>query len=138
MQDPYFDEDLCVERLMEMYHKHKSLVIACDFDDTLFDFHKKGFTYPKVIDIIKECQELDFYIVIFTASAKSRHQFILDHCATLGIKPHKINENAFPSPFGNEGKIFYNLLLDDRAGIGEAYRILRKTLDKIYATTNLP
>ena len=131
MQDPYFDEDLCVDRLIEMYHKHKKLVLALDFDDSIFDFHKKGFTYPKVIEIIKECQDLGFFIVIFTASAKDRHAFIKQHCESLGIFPHKINENAFPSPFGNEGKIFYNLLLDDRAGLKSAYDILRKTLDKI-------
>jgi len=131
MKDPYFDEDLCVERLMEMYHKHKKLVICADFDDTLFDFHKKGFTFPAVVSILKQCQSLGFYIVIFTASAKERHDFIMEHCKSLGIIPDKINENAFPSPFGNHGKIFYNLLLDDRAALGEAYRILRKTLDKI-------
>ena len=131
MQDPYFKRDLCVDRLKDIYRKHGNIIVALDFDDTIFDFHKKGFTFESVVGIVKECQALGFPIVIFTASAKARHPFIVEYCESVGIKPTKINENAFPSPFGNEGKIFYNILLDDRAGLWEAYSQLRCLLNAI-------
>lgn len=131
MQDPYLDDSLCIERLYNEYLKHKKLFICVDFDDTFFDFHKKGYTYPKLIEIIKECQELGFYIIIFTGSEPEKYPFIMEHCKSIGIYPHKINENAIPMSIGNNGKPYFNILLDDRANLVGAYRILRTVLDKI-------
>lgn len=132
LSDPYFSTDLCVERLYNTYLKHKNIIVAVDHDDTLFDFHKKGYTFPKVIEIIKECNKLGFHVIIYTASAKERHPEILENAAKLGIQVTSINKNSIESPFGNDGKIFYNIFLCDRAGLGQSYTILRKTLDRIY------
>jgi hypothetical protein len=131
MNDPYFDTDICVERLYEQYQKHPRLIIAVDFDDTIFDFHKKGHKYEHVIEIIKEAQKNNFYIVLFSASRPERYQFMKDYASFHGINVDSINKNCIESPFGNDGKIFYNILLDDRAGLGQSYVILRKLLDRI-------
>jgi hydroxymethylpyrimidine pyrophosphatase-like HAD family hydrolase len=135
MNDPYYDILHCVERLYNEYLKHKSLIVALDFDDTIYDFHKKGYTYTNTIELIKKCQDLNFHIVIFTGSEKEKYPLILEHCDKLGIKPCKINENAFPMPIGNNGKIYYNILLDDRAGLRESILILQMLIDKINTTT---
>lgn len=131
--DPFLQHGNCVNRLMAEYEKHKQLIIALDFDDTIYDFHKKGNSHDDVINIVKECQKLGFHIVIFTASPKERYDFIRKHCESVGIIPTAINENAIPGmAFGHNGKIYFNLLLDDRAGLHEAYNILRGVLNKIY------
>lgn len=134
MTDPYFDTNFCVDRLYKEYLEHKKLIVALDFDDTIFDFHKKGYSYHQVVNLVLECQELNFHIVIFTGTPPEKWPSILDFCERLGIKPATINKNAIPLPFGNDGKIYYNILLDDRAGLGQSYEILKKTVDKIKET----
>ena len=129
MTDPYLSEDFAFKRLYNEYLKYKSLIVACDWDDTLHDFHKKGYTYPKIVEILKECQELGFHIIIFTGSEIEKYPSILEGCKQMGLTSiTKINQNAFPMPIGNNGKIYYNILLDDRAGLGESYNILKNVL----------
>lgn len=129
--DPFFNTENCVNRLLEVYRENPRLIIAVDFDDTMYDFHKKGYLFPHVADILRESQKLNFYIVAFTASIPSRFEFIRTYCQDIGIRLDAINENVIESPFGNSGKIFYNLLLDDRAGLGQAYEILQKTIELV-------
>ncbi len=135
MTDPYTDTAACVARLLKMYAQHPRLLVAVDFDDTLFDFHKTGAAYPRAVAAVRAAQAAGFYITIFTASAKDRYPFIMEHCRSLGIVPDAINRNVIPSPFGNDGKIFYNIFLDDRAGLGQALDILEQTLAAIAAQT---
>ena len=130
-QDPYFNDSTCTNRLLTEYKKYGKLVVALDFDDTIYDFHKKGYEYPRVIELIKQCQELGFYIVIFTGSEPEKYPLIMEYCNSIGIKPCKINENAFPMPIGNNGKIYYNILLDDRAGLWSAFSHLQDVVQQI-------
>lgn len=131
LQDPYFDTGRCVQRLFDTYLQHPDLVIAVDMDDTLFDYHKTGATYPAITGILRQCNELGFLIVVFTSSPNSRHPFIREYMASLGITIHGINTNPKPLPFGNEGKIMYNLFMDDRSGLQQAFDILRLTISRI-------
>lgn len=47
------------------------------------------------------------------------------YCEEIGIKLEYINE----SPVSLGAKPYYNLLLDDRAGLGEAIKLLRDILE---------
>lgn len=131
MIDPYTDTERCIQRLLDQHAKHPRLMLAVDFDDTLFDFHQTGAAYPRAIAAIKAAQSVGFYVTIFTASAKDRYPFIVEHCASLGIQVDAINRNVIESPFGNDGKIFFNLLIDDRAGLGQALDTLEAVLNRI-------
>lgn len=130
IKDPYFYDKRCVDRLMTIYKQHKNLVIAVDFDDTVYDTHENGFIFPRMIGVLKKCNELELDIVMFTASTKDRFPFIKNYMETeLGIEIKGINENIIPDfPYGNDGKIFYNILLDDRAGLGQSINILKTAL----------
>lgn len=131
MKDPYFDTKLCIERLMAEYHTHGKLIIAVDFDDTVFDFHGKGFAYDFVLDALKECQSLGFHIVLFTGVHPDQYTMQKTHLYSKGISITHVNENPIPLPFGNHGKMYYNLLLDDRAGLGQAMAILTAVIYNI-------
>ena len=131
MQDPYLNVDTAIERLYQEWKKYGKIFLACDFDDTLYDFHKKGYSYPRVIDLIKECQVMGCYVVIFTGSEPEKYPMIREYCEQIGIKIDKINENAIPMPIGNNGKIYFNILLDDRAGLSAAYQTLSQALSKM-------
>jgi Icc-related predicted phosphoesterase len=127
-KDPYLIESVAFSRLLMDYDLHKKIIVALDFDDTIYDFHGKGSTYHKVISLIKECNELEFPVVIFTAN--NDHNFIKGYCDNIGIKIEGINKNVI-SQFEGCGKIYYNILLDDRAGLGEAVRILTNLINLI-------
>lgn len=131
MKNPYLTVDGCVSRLYNEFKKHPKLIVACDHDDSVFDFHNKGYDYSDTIEALKRCQQHDFFIVVFTGMPKEKWNDIFKFWDDLGIKITGINTNPIKLPFGNDGKIYFNILLDDRAGLGQSLEILNKLIDKI-------
>lgn len=126
MKDPYLNAENSFKRLLKEYLQYGKLIVAVDHDDTVYDFHEKGYQYTKVINLIKECKELSFYIVLFTGCRKDKWEEIEGWwLENIGFKPDSINKNPIELPFGNDGKIYYNILLDDRAGLDSTYRQLK-------------
>lgn len=128
--DPYSHTKNCVDRLILQYHQTPRLILAVDCDETVYDFHQKGYHFPQAIDLLKRAQALGFYIVIFTASSPARYQFMRDYLELHGIRVDSINTNPISElSYGlDRAKIFYNILLDDRAGLGQAMEILDQLL----------
>lgn len=116
---------------MREYSRHGSLIIACDVDDTIFDFHANGVGHARVINLLKSCQSLGFHICLFTASPKSRWPEILAHAESLDLKIASINKNPIELKYGHDGKMYYNILLDDRAGLGQSCDILERVINQI-------
>lgn len=128
MNDPYLSQSKCIYRLFDDYQAHKSLLVAFDFDDTIFDFHNKGYEYPALVDILKQCQELGFTLILFTGNEGEKLYDCIEYCNFLGLTIKYANE----SPIMKENrKPFYNIFLDDRAGLGDAYYILTETIKLI-------
>ncbi len=134
--DAYFDFNNCVNRLYDEWLKHPKLIVACDFDDTVFDFHQKNQSHEMVLDLLRKCKELGFYVVIFSASKPERHGEMCRFLRDRRIIVDEVNKNPIELPYGNHGKIFYNILLDDRAGLWEAVRILTAVIAKIETNKN--
>lgn len=132
MTDPFMEHDRCVERLWSEYTKHGRLIVALDVDGTIFDFHNQQATYPKVTQLMRECEALGFYIVVFTARGPDALLAAVEHVRSLGLTVASVNANPFPLPYGNHGKPYYNILLDDRAGLASAYATLRAVVDRIH------
>tara|TARA_R110000764_G_scaffold22306_2_gene55699 strand:+ start:132 stop:539 length:408 start_codon:yes stop_codon:yes gene_type:complete len=118
-----------VDRLLTEYDQHNKLIVAFDFDDTVFPYSDANNDCQVVIDLLKRCQERDFYLVCFTASSSDRYDFITEHMESKGIKVASINVNPIPLKFGHNGKIYFNILLDDRAGLPSAMAVLSEVLD---------
>lgn len=134
MTDPFATTSKCVERLLKEYNKHNRLIVACDFDDTVFDYHGGGDNHQRVLDLLHECKKLKFYVVIWTASDPSRFEEMRKYMQSEGIKIDAINENPIALPFGNHKKIYYNILLDDRAGLGQSLDTLETVINTIKST----
>ncbi|MEG1008343.1 MAG: hypothetical protein RSE41_04730 [Clostridia bacterium] len=126
-EDKYLDYLNCLNRLKTEYEYYGNLFIAVDFDHTLYDFDEVGDTYYKVIKEIKRAQSLNLDIILYTCRENEKLDFAIDHCKKIGINPKYINEN----PLLNTRKVYYSLFLDDRAGLGESYRLLCDILDYI-------
>ena len=125
--DEFLKPNAQFKRLWEEYHKYGELIIAVDFDSTLYDFHKKGETYKQMIKLVQDLYALNCHIIIWTANKNT--EFIKTYLAENNIPYHSINEE---SPAGLKflynsdcslipRKLYANAYLDDRGGIIQAY-----------------
>lgn len=127
-----------IDRLYEEWKQHGKIIIACDYDDTIRNWKMKDYeTYDKVLDLLRKCKETGAYIVIFSACDKDRHPEITEFCEKHGVKIDAINQNPIKLPYGNNGKVYANIFLDDRAGLEESLTILETVMYKIRADKNI-
>lgn len=129
--DPYLDDLNCIERLIKTYEEFGSLIIAFDFDNTVYDYYKKGYRYDRVISLLKEAKKIGFTLILFTCCDESKYEEMRNHCKEVGIEPDYINETPKNIPFGTPNKVYYNILLDDRAGLSSAYNQLKTVIKLI-------
>lgn len=111
-------------RLVKEWKKYGDLIIAYDFDNTVYDFHKEGHIYEYVPNLLRQCKELGAKLVVFTASPTDRYSFIAEYLEKRNIPYDTINENPLGVDLPEGRKLYYNILLDDRAGLGDAVRTL--------------
>ena len=124
--DFYLNEENAFLRLTEEYEKHK-LIVAFDFDNTVFDYNERGFEYKNVIELLRVCKEVGCYLSVFTSDGWERIPQIEEYLKKHNIPYDGINENPDVIKF-NGRKIYYNVLLDDRAGLPSAYRVLSRVV----------
>lgn len=127
IEDRYLSSSLSVFRLFQEYKHYGKLYVAIDFDHTLYDYDQIGDTFPKLKEIIRKAQEKGCIMILFTAREGEKLEFAVNHCKSFGFIPDYINE----SPVMQTRKPFYSILLDDRAGLNEAYQTLSLVLNLI-------
>lgn len=125
--DRFLSSGECVSRLVENYREHKNLFIAFDFDNTVYDYHGVGDTFTKIEEILRHVKKMNMTLILFTANEGHRLDFIKQYCKERGYEPDYVNEN----PITKTTKPYYNILLDDRAGLKDAYQTLLLTLNTI-------
>lgn len=123
---------IVANRLLQEWQAYGKIIIAVDFDDTIYKW-KIGDTevINFVTHVLKEAKSVGALIVIFTACNPDRFDFIKEYCKQIGLEVDSINSNPINLPYGNNGsKIYYNILIDDRAGFSEAITLLYDTIYK--------
>lgn len=133
--DHFLNSKNTVNRLIYEYNTHKSIIVAYDFDNTVYDYHNKGFKYDDVINLIRECKREGFHLVVFTSCNDDRMEFIKNYLVENNIPFDYINETPDFIPFKGR-KIYYNILPDDRAGLSSAYEDLWKLIYDIRGKRN--
>lgn len=119
-----------IERLYDEWITHKKVIIAVDYDDTIkpWKFEKLNHL-TELVNLLKRAKKVGCYIVVFSACDSSRYDEIRETFKELGIEIDSINTNPIDLPYGNSGsKIYFNILLDDRAGLYEAMFILTQAM----------
>lgn len=120
-RDQYLVENSSFLRLYNEYQKYGSIVVAYDFDNTVYDFHQKGEIYDEVIKLLQDLKSIGCWLTVWTANEDS--QFVAQYLHMMQIPFDGINEN--PPFFKSEArKIYYNVLLDDRAGLAQVFQEL--------------
>ena len=126
--DEYLIEGASYERLLSEYRKHNSLIIFFDFDNTVYDFHKKGLSYNLVISLLIDLQNIGCKLVCFTANEDE--EFVNEFLLQKGINIEGVNVDVLKQ-FSNSRKPYYNVLLDDRAGLIQTYKDLVKLIKEL-------
>jgi hypothetical protein len=127
MQDRFLTTSESIARLVKDFEKHGGLYVAFDFDNTVFDYHDKGDTFYKVEELLIEAKSVGCKLILFTANKGKKLIEAKAYCCNRGYSPDFINEN----PLMDTIKPYYNILLDDRSGLAEAYNILKTTLNTV-------
>lgn len=127
----YLNDRKAIDRLKREYLEHKNLIIGFDFDNTIYDYHKEGLELQPVIELLKKCSDLEFTMCLYTIP--DRLKFKENYVNSLNIKCHFINESPIMDVRHNlfDSKPYFNILLDDRAGLSASYNILLTTLKEL-------
>lgn len=113
-----------LQRLIDQYKKQQKIIIAYDFDDTVSPFWCAD--CGRVQSVLRELRNtLDAYFIVFTSNTD--YEKIKKFLSKNDIPYDSINENAPFTPLKG-GKLFYNVFLDDKAGLGEVVNTLEQLL----------
>lgn len=125
ISDPYISLVRCARRLANEYERHGTLYVAFDFDNTVYDYHNQGYEFDRVESILKDCKEYGLKLILFTAKeTQDELDQCVSYCKKRGYEPDYVNE----SPIMKTSKPYYNILLDDRAGLESAASILEEVI----------
>lgn len=128
--DPFLSDYKCIERLVLDYVTHGHIIVAYDYDNTVYDYHSKGYTFEAVANLIREAVGYAKFIV-YSCSNNARHESMKTYLKENDLPFDTINEPIVLPNGTNEGKIFFSILLDDRAGLRSSFIILDKALEII-------
>ena len=129
MIDEYLDTEKSYKRLKEEFNGHGRLIIAYDLDSTVFDYHHKNESYEMVKDLIRKYKNYAYFIV-FTSSEPDRYDEIKEILDKENLPYDSINDDAPFIPFKGR-KVYYNILLDDRAGLSQTYNELLRLYNEV-------
>lgn len=124
--DPFLYGVNVIQRLLEEYKKHGSLIIGFDFDNTIYDYHNKGTAYPIVTKLLQDCSK---YFELACYTGNSDLELVKSHCQSLGIRIDYLNSS--PISVSKPHKPYFSILLDDRAGLLSAVTCLIIVLDTV-------
>lgn len=86
--DFYLQANNSYDRLEEEFKKYGKLIFCVDFDDTIYDFHKKGRTYKNVISLLQRWENYS-EVIIFTGNGEDKYEMIEEYLNDNHIK-HRV------------------------------------------------
>ena len=131
MNDRYTKDSEQIQRLTKEWIQHGKLIVAFDYDNTVFDYHEKGDTYETVISQLQALGKMGCEMICFTSCDESRFDDIRKYLKENNIICHGINKDSDAVPFRGR-KIYYNVFYDDRAGLGQVVSIMPRVIADIF------
>lgn len=113
------DNKLASLRLIDEYERHSNVIIGVDFDDTINDTFNRGHVnIPELVSMLKDLQTT-FNCTLCVWTANLNEELVRTTWANLGLTIDYYNES--PIKLFNPAKPYFNILLDDRAGLDSAF-----------------
>lgn len=131
--------------LIKKYKKYGTLYIGIDFDNTLLPYgHEDLFGdndsesevsvgFMDIVSLMRWCKLLGMKICLWSLPMSDENlEWKVNWCREHGINIDYINESPLLDEFSKKyGKVHFNLLLDDCAGLESAYSILYNVCEYI-------
>ena len=126
MDDRYLASTETMVRILREWREYGSkFIISYDFDHTVFDFDGIGDTHSKVMELLRLCANVGAYFIVYTCKPEEFYDEIREYCKMHDLSCDSINENAPFITYKLSCKLFYNVFLDDRAGLESVYKDLK-------------
>lgn len=118
------------DKLLAQYKEHGHLIVAVDFDDTLCPSTDAANNVTKrVRRAIGRCNDLGMVIIVFTCRHIEKE--VREYLDSKKLTYDHFNESPVHSEVCGFGKPYYNIFLDDKAGLNEALTTLEEVLHVI-------
>ena len=119
-------------KLIEATKEHGKIIVGVDFDDTIFPLRDNKYIRERAEDLVDLLGELREYITLclWTVADEQSLVYKIALMDEWGIKPDYVNSS--PVSYEEVRKPYFNLVLDDKAGLNEAIEILKEY--KAYVT----
>lgn len=131
-----FNEERCARRLLWEYRRYDKLIVGVDFDNTIRPV-KEDSSCKEIIELLRRCsQDPKITLCLWSVCPNGEEQDKVEYCKSLGINIDYINESPFKIGEWKGKKEFFNILLDDRAGLESAYNNLKYVLDNANTESN--
>lgn len=117
-----------MEVLKEQYKRHGKIIVAFDFDDTISPF--RGQSCEMTRQLIRDLRPYA-HLICFTARNPEELEMVKCSLTKNDIPFDYINKEFDGSEIIGK-KIYFNQLLDDKAGLYESYCLLREFLTDLY------
>lgn len=128
-----------LKRTINEWQKYEEFIVAVDFDSTLKPWHDfEGEECDAICELVKDLKSvLGCYLILFTANKYPEE--CVEWCKKRGIIFDSVNDNSpvgweyfvkneYPEP---PRKIYFNALLDDKAGLAQVYNELKTLVDLV-------
>jgi len=119
--DPYLNPSSAFFRLLEEYFKYESLYIGFDFDGTIHDFHKNGWEFPGMIELLRDLKSINCKLICWTCYKD--HDYVEKYLKDSNIPFDSINTDGILIPYETR-KPYFSAILDDRCGLWQVYQDL--------------
>jgi len=116
--------ELAITRLIEEYKRHNSLIIGVDFDDTINDTFNRGLDISGIVYLLQRLQS-EFNCILCVWTANQNEELVRSKWEELGLKIDYYNTSPLADKFPGP-KPYFNILLDDRAGLYSAWETLKE------------
>lgn len=123
-----------LDRLRREWREHGGLIVAVDFDSTLCPYKQYEIDVDSELirQLVRELAHYGCTIIIWTAAEEERHPQVKQYLSDHAVPYHYFNEDAPTSRLKyRTRKLYYNVLLDDRAGLHEVYTALCQLLNEV-------
>lgn len=107
-----------LQKLLDQYYKHGSIIVAYDFDDTVYPYSLEVEELKDTVSLIKKLDSSGHTVYCYTSNTDIEK-------VTLYLNYNRIPYYSInKSPVDSVGKQFYNVLLDDKSGLNETKEVL--------------
>jgi hypothetical protein len=134
--DEHQDLDKYTLRLLKEWKQHGKVIIALDVDDTILPYRTATQAEcDEIISLVKECQAVGAWVILYTCRNADGMQEALDYCKSKDLHIDNVNKNpgGIVLPYGNTAKPYANIYLDDRGHLQASSKRLRECMYRMRA-----